>query len=113
MSIEINLIKHRGSNWILLCFVANDAWNKRMKKVAGSRWSKTHKGWLVPDNTENRWLCKLKPQTTPGILPQNNQIPLVVKAHPISLNSENNEAMREFIRHLELKKYSANGYYFY
>jgi hypothetical protein len=52
-------VYHRDRHIILVQFEDNAAWNARMKKVPDARWSKSLKGWTIPDTPENRKKCGL------------------------------------------------------
>ena len=54
MSWQAQVITHRGTKWIAVTFPRNQAWIDRIKQIEGTRWSGTHKAWLVPDTPGNR-----------------------------------------------------------
>jgi hypothetical protein len=64
-AIKYQLVFHRGEHRILLVFANNASWNNRIKAVAGARWSKTLRGWTIPDTPENRQKCGLPLQEEP------------------------------------------------
>ena len=106
MTLEKHLIVHRGRSWILLRFSPNEEWNRRMRAVPGCLWSKTHRGWLVPDSEENRNRCGM--QLTAMQLRKLEEKPPLPVLYPTKsrLSPENSDALEEFLRQLDLKKYS-------
>lgn len=98
--IRYQLITHRNEPRILICFAHNEAWNERIKKVPGASWSKTLKGWHIPDTAENRITCKLSVATA---LPLHTAKLLPTKIR-LSLNNKNE--LTRFLEQLALKKYS-------
>ena len=56
--ITYQLIQHKNQNKIHIRFEPNAGWNKRIQKVAGVQWSKSFKGWTIPDTPENRIKCR-------------------------------------------------------
>jgi integrase/recombinase XerD len=108
--ITIKPILHNGKNVILISFAPNPEWNKRVKAFPGSKWSNTHKGWLIPDTADNRNKCKLPPATKQLIPPNGQQVVLQKSTQPkflpYTLSTGNAAALKEFILQLQLKKYS-------
>jgi len=125
----MSLVAHVGKAWILVKFEQDAALNKRMRAVPGSRWTKTHKGWLVPDTAENRKKCGIAlDKASDGRLamadgrgrPTNNsqrptapmqakeQGPTAIQHPPSSprLCKENQQALQRFLEELALKAYS-------
>jgi len=109
--ITYQLIQHKNQNKILIRFEPNAAWNKRIQKVPGVRWSKNFKGWTIPDTAENRIKCRLE-QSNPvkvptAYLPASN--PHVAKTSTEALgviNDSNRQQMKYFLEQLALKAYS-------
>jgi len=54
MSWQAQVITHRGKKWIAVTFPRNQLWIDRIKQIEGTRWSGTHKAWLVPDTPGHR-----------------------------------------------------------
>ena len=120
--IAMSLVAHVGKAWILVKFEQDAALNKRMRAVPGSRWTKTHKGWLVPETAENRKKCGIAQPGAGGQesgaasrKPVETKQPLAIRyaaSHqptamlPARLSPENADAMRAFTRELQLKAYS-------
>src|SRR6478736_2607823 len=97
--IDYRLVNHRGENRILVIFEKNISWNKRIKAVAGARWSKTLCGWTIPDTPENRQRCGLPLQAAP---PSVSLIPAVQQYQPSqqpkNLSSNNAAQLQLFIQ---------------
>jgi site-specific recombinase XerD len=99
-------------------FEDNAAWNARMKKVPGVRWSKSLKGWTIPDTPENRKKCGLPvTDTTLTISHVSAPTPLArfkktkgntqrVKEAPYYINDNNKAQLQKFLQQLQLKAYS-------
>ena len=121
--IAMSLVAHVGKAWILVKFEQDAALNKRMRAVPGSRWTKTHKGWLVPDTAENRKKCGIeqpravspepgsrKPvesiQATPYHHLSQGQRPSSPAQRLPRLCKENQQALERFLQELALKAYS-------
>ncbi len=94
-----SLVIHKDIARILVAFEPNEEWNNRMKKVPGCKWSKTYKGWLIPDTIENRKKCRI------GFTKTASQ-QLVIKTIEQKLSTENKEALDRFQQTLQLKGYS-------
>jgi len=111
-SFTASLISHRSEQWILICFEQDAAWNKRMKQVPGSKWSRTHKGWLIPNTPANRKKCKVSISETLSINAASKEQPQKINDSPIAisaeqkLSKENLTAMQKFTEQLKLKAYS-------
>jgi len=103
-AITYQCVVHNDQNRILIQFQPNDAWNKKMKNVPGAAWSKTLKGWLIPDTPENRKTCGLAQNNTAVIIPKaQNQ----TSRTALSFTSDNNkEQLQKFLELLQLKAYS-------
>ena len=97
-----SLINYRNQPRILVQFALNAEWNNRLKKVPGALWSRTYKGWVIPDTAENRQKCKL-----PAL-----QLPVVQTAKAVTqqqstrISHHNNLQLQLFIQQLQLKAYS-------
>jgi site-specific recombinase XerD len=121
--IAMSLVTHVGKAWILVKFEQDTALNKRMRGVPGSRWTKTYKGWLVPDTAENREKCGIaqaravspepvsrKPaeskQAAPYHRPSQGQPPSSPAQRLPRLCKENQQALERFLQELTLKAYS-------
>jgi site-specific recombinase XerD len=116
-AVTYQTVFHRNENRILIQFESNAGWNKRIKKLPGARWSRTLKGWTIPDTTENRIKCKL---------PVGEQLTISSKAVTVHYKqltnysnhqttnktallyiSENNQQeLKKYLQHLQLKAYS-------
>ena len=93
-----------------------------MQQVHGVYWSKTFKGWTIPDTPENRHKCKLPvnqpPQVNVQQLAIKNQLPagkhstLPVNYKPATktallyLSYNNKNELQKFLKQLTLKAYS-------
>ncbi|MEP6466764.1 MAG: tyrosine-type recombinase/integrase [Parafilimonas sp.] len=102
--ITYSIIAHRNNNCILVKFDNNAEWNKRMRYVAGAKWSKTLHGWTVPDTVENREKCGVTETEITLVKPVvNGEISKTL----LSFISENNKVqLKKFLHHLTLKAYS-------
>ncbi len=49
-NIQGKILEHNGENRIFLFFEFNPAWNDAIRKVNGSRWSKTQQAWHIAAN---------------------------------------------------------------
>lgn len=121
--IAMSLVTHVGKAWILVKFEQDAALNKRMRAVPGSRWTKTYKGWLVPDTAENRKKCgiaqaravspgpgSLEPAESKQAAPYHHlsqgQRPSSPTQRLPRLCKENQQALERFLQELTLKAYS-------
>ncbi|MFN4084231.1 MAG: site-specific tyrosine recombinase/integron integrase [Bacteroidia bacterium] len=93
---EVVLVQHENTNKILVRFEYNLSMNEEIKKLRGSRWSRTLKGWLLPDNDYYRDLFGL-PKTDKAILSAN-------KSNGIEKNAINE--IEQFILWMRNKRYS-------
>lgn len=115
-AIAYHTIRHRNLPVILIQFPHNADYNKRIKKVPGAQWSRTHNGWTIPDTPENRQKCRLtagesaavsitpRPISTPGQQDSNLAVP--VKEKYLQLSENNRNQLKLFTEKLILKKYS-------
>lgn len=104
-SITYQNVVHKNENRILIKFDNNKVWNEKMRKVPGVKWSKTLKGWTIPDTPANRIKCKL-PVAYKHAITTNNAIP---QKAAILLASENNKKeMEKYLLQLALKAYSTS-----
>lgn len=142
-TIEASYIIHRGQRRIKLLYEADEKLNQLVRKIQGSRFSKTMWSWHIPCNKmaylhfrqslPKGWkLVEVntgrnvdEPVIIGEVLPLENSVAgdpptitsyLPVKAVPSQkiyqaqfvINAENQEALLEFVRQLELKAYSAS-----
>jgi site-specific recombinase XerD len=85
--------------------------------VPGARWSKTLKGWTIPDTSENRIKCKLPVDEQPAV----NSQPVTVhykqlakysnhqttnKTALLYISENNQQELKKYLQHLQLKAYS-------
>jgi len=114
--ISYQTVFHKNQNRILIQFENNVEWNKRIQKVPGAKWSRTLKGWTIPDTTENRIKCKLpagEPSTVNSeqlmvkseVLITNNQ-PQTGKSALSYISENNKQELKKYLQHLQLKAYS-------
>jgi integrase/recombinase XerD len=54
MNWQAECVTHKRVKWIAVTFPKNQLWIDRIKQIEGTRWSGTHKAWLVPDTPGNR-----------------------------------------------------------
>lgn len=88
------LITYDGQSRIKVSFENNANWNKRMKQVAGAKWSMTLKSWHIPATNTNRLKC--------GILPTFLDVPEIPNAVFIK------ERIQSVYNKIQLKGYSSN-----
>jgi integrase/recombinase XerD len=86
---ETKLVNHRGFNRIAIYFENNIAFNERIKKIKGAKWSSSLKAWHIPDNITNRIKFNLNTQ----------------KENP-KINIINKQALADLEQQLTLKAYS-------
>jgi integrase/recombinase XerD len=100
------LIIHRGVPRIKVSFDENPEWNKRMRAVSGSKWSKTLCSWHIPDTLENRHKCKLPLKELPALIQQ--PASATNKTALLYLNENNKEQLKIFLLQLQLRAYSSS-----
>jgi len=116
--ITYQLIQHKNQDKILILFEPNAAWNKRIQKVAGVRWSKSYGGWTIPDTEINRQKCGLA-QATPALIKKESTVAPVIKSKQVAatgiktgktalsyISDANKEELKKFLQQLVLKAYS-------
>ena len=97
-----SLINYRNQPKILVQFTLNTEWNNRLKKVPGAQWSRTYKGWVIPDTAENRQKCKLPPLHLPVV----QTTKAVTQQQVNRISTANHQQLQLFIQQLQLKAYS-------
>ena len=103
-NISYSLINHHGAQRIAVSFEFNKAWNERISKVAGAKWSKSLQCWHIPDTIENRKKCNLKEDDVVSSgPPAKNQ---TLQPNLTRINENNKEELNKFIQQLILKAYS-------
>ncbi|HMO34330.1 MAG TPA: tyrosine-type recombinase/integrase [Lacibacter sp.] len=102
--ITCSLVEHRGSNRILLQFPRDDAAEKAVRQLEDARWSKTLRGWHLPDTPENRRLFDLATEELTKAPAK--RVPVPETGVPLSAN--NQAQLQAFLNRLALKKYSAS-----
>ncbi|MDQ2753490.1 MAG: site-specific integrase [Bacteroidota bacterium] len=96
----------------MIQFEHSEALNKRMKAVPGAQWSRTHKGWTIPDTTQNRMVCKLPLANTPQLRSAlQEEVKPTQRLPHISLN--NQQELVKYLQHLCLKAYSRSTVHTY
>jgi site-specific recombinase XerD len=131
--IKASYVGHRGQRRIKLVFEADERMNQCIKKIKGSRFSKTMWCWHLPcnknaylhfkNNLPSGWRLQEEKEDKKNDLsaqvyspvPPNKNIPVKNDRPGISKNyfhpgfmisAENKLALREFVKQLELKSYS-------
>lgn len=118
-AVNYSLITHHNVNRILVQFDSNVEWNKRMNKVEGARWSKTLKGWTIPDTAENRIKCRLPVNSDKSIFNKsivnesviNHQSLFThqaIKPAFVNISENNKQELKKFLQQLALKAYSTS-----
>ena len=102
--ITYQIINHKNENRILVLFERDALLNQRMRNVPGAKWSRTLKGWTIPDTTENRVRCKLSVNNTPQVIAAQPDKPLSLNLPSIS--ADNARQLHLYLQHLGLKAYS-------
>ena len=105
-AITYQAIRHRNENLILVRFEHDAILNKRMQSVPGARWSRTLKGWTIPDTVENRAACKLPSPNTLQVMRVTEAVMPVQRLPQISHNNE--QELNRYLQQLQLKAYSAS-----
>jgi integrase/recombinase XerD len=109
-SVVFTPLMHKGERRISLSFGYDSEWNKKIRSIEGSQWSRTLKCWHIPDTDANRKRCGLNIETgneptrktnVPGPSPGKSN-------YRLQINPANNKEMERFIQLLELKAYSRN-----
>ncbi len=116
--VAYSIIDHKGARCILVRFELNAAWNKRMQQVPAAKWSKTLRGWTIPDTAENRKKCGLEnvnkepvkkdtliklPMQTRRVPGSNTQTGKTCLSH---ISDTNKGQLQKFLQQLTLKAYS-------
>ncbi len=122
--IHATYILHRDKKRIKLEFENDPRINGLVKKIAGSRWSKTYQSWLLP--LDKVLYKKFKTSLPPGwdiaenknaeviTAEENKQIPSIAKNPPPKLITpvigceENKIALQQYMDYLQLKAYSSS-----
>jgi site-specific recombinase XerD len=135
-TITLLPLYHRNLDCIGIYFEYSSALNRGLRKLSNANWSKTHGCWWMPCTKENYDALtiaisgKAKLQTTAlstflinrkkhpviAAIKQSTPVsskpiitaPPTVKKWAMQISSENNETLRLFTQHLELKAYSAS-----
>jgi len=95
-AVTYELDSHEGKEVIFICFDYNIELNKRVRKLAGAKWSNSRKAWYVPDNQHYRQRFGLESK------------PLAGKEVIAHIADVNQDALQQFIETLQLKAYSPN-----
>ena len=103
-AITYQAIQHRNENRILVKFEYDLILNERMQSVPSARWSRTLKGWTIPDTRENRAACKLPLLSTLKAMAATKSVAQVQRLPQISHNNE--QELNKYVQHLTLKAYS-------
>jgi site-specific recombinase XerD len=116
-AVSYQTVFYKNENRILIRFENIAAWNKRIQKVPGARWSRTLKGWTIPDTSENRIKCKLPVDEQPAV----NSQPVTVhykqlakysnhqttnKTALLNISENNQQELKKYLHQLQLKAYS-------
>ncbi|MBC7536355.1 MAG: site-specific integrase [Ferruginibacter sp.] len=126
--IKVSYIVHRNERRIRLYFEADTQLNNLLKKITGSRWSKTLKCWHLPcSKTVYRdfkkmlpplWeVVEIKDTDKPSVKKEPCVVTIIrppvyvkktqiIKPEPPKILPANLQALRKFIETLELKAYS-------
>ncbi|HEU0112390.1 MAG TPA: site-specific integrase [Flavisolibacter sp.] len=126
--VQLKPLHHRGQECIALIFNYQKEIQDIVKRLAGVRWSQTHKCWYMPladDLPEHLSLVfkdraklvmaeltdhlekKIAVTTTVPVLRQKDPSALVVGSPAWKLSNGNIAALKRFIEQLQLKAYSA------
>ncbi len=105
-AIIYQAIHHKNEKRILVQFEHNALFNQRMRAVPGARWSRTLKGWTIPDTRENRAACKIPLANTLQAVAATKAITPVQRLPQISHNNE--QELNRYLQHLTLKAYSSS-----
>ncbi len=133
--VQASYIFHRNEQRIRLQFENYVALNKLIKSICGAKWSKTYKSWHMPCNkllyntfknnlpggcqlTEIKKTAAVTPLQTKTLssvvtksiavktLPANRITVRENKLYPAILYPQNQQALQQYLQHLQLKAYS-------
>ncbi len=93
---DIKPIEHENKKRLLVTFTFNADYNNLVKTIVGARWSNTHKGWHVADNTQHRALF--------GLPPTDENLNSATNQH--QLPEETRQQCENFVLWLRSKRYS-------
>lgn len=99
--IHYQAVYHRNEARILVAYPPYQPWDAKMRKVPGVRWSRTLKGWTIPDTAENRRKCKLPLANIPQIVKVGTN-----KQALVCMSANNAGEMEKLLQQLVLKGYS-------
>ena len=124
--VPLQIIHHRGSQWILIAGENTMQFTAEIRQIPGRRYSATYKSWLLPPNRQsfNQLTIALKNkanidatglkagrqvvqnQTTSPCI--ENKVSKTQPFPPTGVYRINNEVLPQMLQHLELKSYSAS-----
>jgi len=102
-SVVFTLITHKGESRISVAFGFDGGWNKRIREVPGSLWSRTLKCWHIPDTPENRMICGLSTVTGEKSPLQNKRIIGKHKEGSTAIADHNRKELERYFELQELK----------
>lgn len=101
-AITCRAIVHRNEPRILVQFEQHALLNARMRAVPGCAWSRTFKGWTIPDTPENRTRCHLPRQCH-----TDHSVPATyATCAEVRISANNLHELNRYVQHLVLKAYS-------
>lgn len=92
MNWSAKLIRYKKENRIAVYFDKNQEYINRIKILEGSKWSSTLGAWHLPDTVENREQFKINA--------------LIGKSVLSRISIKNQEILKRYIEHIQLKGYS-------
>ena len=109
--IELTRVEHRSQDCIVVKFDYNDHFIGMVRKIKGSRWSKTLKAWYVPYSEEHlktvyrifKGLSKMHISDDLKFTPL-KQPPIIINRS--NLNTEQRRLLNGFSKYLDGKRYS-------
>lgn len=108
--IQYQLIQHRGESRILILFPHHAQWNERIRQVPGVQWSRSLKGWHIPDTAENRKRCGiLYTHAVTNTSPAASLTGFNNRTKPtLRISQHNFLELKRMLELLSLKKYSGS-----
>lgn len=109
--VQYSFINHNNQKRIGIVFEYNEAWNSRIQKTAGAKWSKTLHCWHIPDTDENRKKCGLNIKS--ALLNKNKDLSSASGIDTTSIvlsqiSTNNKLQLQRFLDQLKLKAYSSS-----
>lgn len=99
--MKCSIVTHRGAQRILVCFSFNRELSEEIKQLSGARWSRTLRGWHLPDTPAFRKRFGLN--TGDAAEPAGSVETEIKDPRPV-----NEKVIPALVQQLHLKRYSAS-----